>query len=493
MALKYVQARATTLAVPLTSTETSEIVLRSLVDSYGTQLTFTDFGDLGLMTIAPGTDNEEIVSFGGFTVETNGNVTIDTSITRALLGKSPYGAGGTARSHAAGTEVVFSNNPQMYEALKDYVDGVAIAGAADASATGKGIVEIATSSEIDSETATGSTGAVLAISPDQFGASKWGVDYVTTSSGAGDSGKVAKLDASGGLLASFLNIGLFGDGSDGNVTIAAPTTLARDMYYNNLVVNDVLTTNGYRIFVKGTISGTGTVKTPNGTAGSNGVENSGGAGGAGGTIYSTSGMFVNNAGGDGGKGDNQAGGGDNSATSATAGVNGNIGGNAGHDNGSNVGKSGVATDIFSLLGGMFVSGTFAPYKAASGGGGSSNGSTAAGITSSGGGGGGASGGVVYIAASDFTGTFTISAVGGNGGNGGNNSSSGMNVGNGGEGGAGGSAIIVYKRKTWTGTATLTGGAGGLHGVPTGTPYTTPADGEAGDDGTLYEVNLGSDF
>lgn len=27
----------------------------------------------------------------------------------------------------------------------------------------------------------------------------------------------------------------FGDGSDGDVTISAPTTLTRDMYYNNLI------------------------------------------------------------------------------------------------------------------------------------------------------------------------------------------------------------------------------------------------------------------
>lgn len=175
MSLKYVQCRKTTLAVPLTDTETSSIVLRDLLDSYGNQLTYTDFGDLGYMTIAPGTDNEEIVSFGGFTVESNGNVTIDTSITRALLGVSPYGTGGTAHNHAAGTEVVFSNNPQMYEALKDYVDSVAIAGAADASATGKGIVEIAVLSEIDADTRLGSTGAVLAVAPDVLATSKYGV------------------------------------------------------------------------------------------------------------------------------------------------------------------------------------------------------------------------------------------------------------------------------------------------------------------------------
>lgn len=55
---------------------------------------------------------------------------------------------------------------------------------------------------------------------------------------------------------------VFGDGSDGNVTIAGTVTLTRDMYYNNLEIpsGQILDPAGYRVFVKGTISGTGTIR-----------------------------------------------------------------------------------------------------------------------------------------------------------------------------------------------------------------------------------------
>jgi len=49
---------------------------------------------------------------------------------------------------------------------------------------------------------------------------------------------------------------IYGTGSDGNVVISANTTLTRDMYYNNLTVDfgRVLNTNGFRVFVKGTLT-----------------------------------------------------------------------------------------------------------------------------------------------------------------------------------------------------------------------------------------------
>ena len=48
---------------------------------------------------------------------------------------------------------------------------------------------------------------------------------------------------------------VYGFGQDGDVTITANTTLNRDMYYNDLTINANcdLDTNGYRVFVKGTL------------------------------------------------------------------------------------------------------------------------------------------------------------------------------------------------------------------------------------------------
>ena len=56
------------------------------------------------------------------------------------------------------------------------------------------------------------------------------------------------------------NANTFGDGSDGNVTISSDTSLTTDMYYNNLTINTTFTLNpnGFRIFVKGTLTMGGT-------------------------------------------------------------------------------------------------------------------------------------------------------------------------------------------------------------------------------------------
>ena len=61
--------------------------------------------------------------------------------------------------------------------------------------------------------------------------------------------------------ADFGHIGIYGDGSDGDVTISGDTTLSRDMYYNNLTVNNtkILNTGGFRIFVKNTLANNGEI------------------------------------------------------------------------------------------------------------------------------------------------------------------------------------------------------------------------------------------
>lgn len=55
-------------------------------------------------------------------------------------------------------------------------------------------------------------------------------------------------------LATFLDSPnpVYGTGYDGDVVVNTNTTLSSDMYYNNLTINSniVLTTNGYRVFVK---------------------------------------------------------------------------------------------------------------------------------------------------------------------------------------------------------------------------------------------------
>lgn len=61
---------------------------------------------------------------------------------------------------------------------------------------------------------------------------------------------------------------VFGNGIDGNVTISTNTSLSRDMYYNTLTVDSGITlfTNGFKIFVKETLTNNGTIGMPKGTA-----------------------------------------------------------------------------------------------------------------------------------------------------------------------------------------------------------------------------------
>ena len=91
-------------------------------------------------------------------------------------------------------------------------------------------------------------------------------------------GKYLQYDSSSGNLivndSNLLLQNLFGDGSDGDVTISGSTTLTRDMYYNDLTIESTgtLTTAGFRVFVKGTlqIDASGKIER-NGNTGGNGT------------------------------------------------------------------------------------------------------------------------------------------------------------------------------------------------------------------------------
>lgn len=54
---------------------------------------------------------------------------------------------------------------------------------------------------------------------------------------------------------------LFGDATDGSVTISSDTVLTRDMFWDSVTISPGVTlfTNGYRIFVRGTLTNSGTI------------------------------------------------------------------------------------------------------------------------------------------------------------------------------------------------------------------------------------------
>lgn len=328
-------------------------------------------------------------------------------------------------------------------------------------------------------------------------------DFPTTPSGTPDSGKVARLDAEGRIATGFERVD-FGDGSDGNVTISTPTTLTRDMYYDNLTVNDVLTTANFRIFVRGTLTGNGS-----GVIQSNGANASGTIAGA-----ATTGYFSNTAGVNGGAsssannpsvagqtptyslGVNNA-----PASGSTGGTSGN--GNAGGATGALGGTVNLPRSWGKLLfdtiqGVIFAATTLFKIVSAPGAASGPSGGGTGSVNGGAGGGSGASGGLVWIAARIWAGTFIIKALGGNGGNGsngGNGGTYGGGGGGGGNGGNGGIAAVIYAIKTWAGSYVLTGGTAGIGGNGgTGTnPGGSGTSGTNGATGTSYEFDYGKLF
>jgi len=316
---------------------------------------------------------------------------------------------------------------------------------------------------------------------------------------ANDEGRVPKLEDDAKLSNEFLRMD-FGDGSDGDVTISSPTTLTSDKYYNNLTVNDILSTGGYRVFVKGTLSGTGTIQ----NNGNNGTSASGITKGVGGII--TSGYFSNTIGGDGAQGvtagNSTGNAGSAGATVAnslltTAGKTAGAGGNAPAQTGGAGGAGSTITGILIKFGilrflsfaGLDISSTGALVKckstASAGGGGSGAVANGGSGNSGGGGGGGASGGILAVFSRIVSGTLTLKSVGGNGGNGGN--ASGTTYGGGGGGGSGGNGgyiYLIYSKKISTPTYNVVGGTKGLKGLK----VNSGSDGIDGTDGNSGAYN-----
>lgn len=261
-----------------------------------------------------------------------------------------------------------------------------------------------------------------------------------------------------------------GWGLDGDVVIAGDTTLARDMFYNNLTVNVGvnLNTGGFRVFVKGTLENNGTIR-------NNGADAVGGAGGAGGAAGSLGGGTAG--------GNSSAGSGGAITTKACPsyhtisivnlrGANGNglpgdvrgRGGGGGGDGGVNPG--GNAGNINSYTGATLGGPT--PWALISGAPDRDGGATgtanswiwgvgggAGNNTSAGGGGGGA----VVVCAHAVTGAGAFEAKGGNG----SGSSGGTNGGGG--GGGGGMILLMYGGGSVGSTTTSV--AGGNGGAGTG--------------------------
>jgi hypothetical protein len=245
------------------------------------------------------------------------------------------------------------------------------------------------------------------------------------------------------------NPGLYGDGSDGDVTLGSNTTLTRDMYYNTLHLNGYdLDTDGFKVYVvdKLTVpSGSrlhndgadGVDGASGGTGGAAGTTGSLRAGAAGGATAVAGSNLTDALGGDGGAG------GAGAAAAGAAGTTTVPAANAGGFRHRNAAQFGA------VLGAGAGGWTFVGGGAGGGGGGKS------GVNN--GGGGGAGGGFVLVLAEEIevaSGGY-ISANGGSGGDG----TAGFNTGGGG-GGGGGVVVLIATKQNGGGDIEANGGTGG---------------------------------
>jgi hypothetical protein len=268
-------------------------------------------------------------------------------------------------------------------------------------------------------------------------------------------GGLAYLDSASRLTAGQIGdlaSGVYGDGSDGDITVSAGTsTIARDMYYRNLTINTgaTLKTNGYRVYVQNTLTNLGTVDRSGndasgrtaGTALAAGSLGGSAAGGAGGSLLA-----------------NGTAGGAITALVGTVGTAGTGGATT-----RTAGAAGAVTAFAASYGGIRALpwAAMGVYLGVGGNGvlgGAPGGGGGAGTSTQGGGGGGGGGGAMILCARKLINSGTITTAGGNGG-----SATGTSAGAGG-GGGGGPLVLVYGALTNTGTITAGAGASGVTGI-----------------------------
>jgi hypothetical protein len=496
----------TTLAAPITATSTS-FTLSSATDKDGNVLASSTYG----FVIDEGSSNVEIVL-----ADCTG-----TSCTNAVRGVSVTSGNASVvalkKSHRRGASVKITDAPILVltsRALrgedvtdfiptgngslvnKQYVDSVALGdGAVPSTYLDDGILELATGTQAASSTATDESGSPLALHT-----------AISTSTAPASGSYVVVTGADGKIDDDFLvleeqNTLYFGDGSDGNFTVSTTTTLTSDKFYNNLTVNGTLNTDGYRVFVMGTLSGTGTIANNNTSAGGDGGVDGTGVGGTAGPAKGSGPLkgVAGVVGGSGGDTSPQAAAGTNGLPGTKGTTTGAYGGAGGFgylgDAGGATSTGGVNTNksVYNLesihhFSWYSATGTptlFLPTGSGSGGGGEGRNSVEYGA---GGGGSGGSGGVILLVAKTWAGTFTISATGANGGVGGTKASNYYGGGGGGGGGTGGTVFVLYKTKTWSGSYNLAGGTGGAGGtaVNDGGPG---GRGQDGPTGVYYEYDV----
>lgn len=171
MSITFTTVPAKSLYQPLLSTDVT-FKLADITGFSGSNLTAADFGTVGYGVLLNSDRSVmELFSWDPTTIAS-------TSISFVARGLPFTGSGASVTAYkldwpAGSTVLLGSDTPQFIQWLKDYIDGIAIAGSPDASTTAKGIVEEATQTEVDAGTAAGSTAARLFQNPSTIRAKKY--------------------------------------------------------------------------------------------------------------------------------------------------------------------------------------------------------------------------------------------------------------------------------------------------------------------------------
>lgn len=450
--LGFVQAQPFSLSGSGTSIGDVTISLQSFIGIDGNNIVTADLGSFAYGTLEPGNGTqEEAIVFTGVTQNSNGTATL-TGVS-SLGFKQPYTlTAGVQKTHAGASKFIMSNDAAFYNNFVLYLNSIAGAGAANASLTVKGLVQGATTAQINAGTPTGSTGAILAVTPDQLIASNY-KPQATNSQVFNVTGTWTKpanitfvqvicVGAGGGGGSGRSGTGVEAHSGGGGGGGGAATILT--------ILASSLATS---IPVTAGVGGTGGAAVGNNTNGINGGN---------GTL-SSFGTWIKAGGGGGGAGGTTA-----------ASVGGGGGGILSSASGSTAGTPAVATGTANGLSGQGTFGAIAVAGAGLSGefGGGSGGNSAASSTQGGAGGssiyagagGGAGGGNADQSTQGIGGTGgTVQAyTSGGGGTGGSVASGNAGLSNiiggmayGGSGGGGGGAGL--------GTPGFTGGTGGLPG------------------------------
>lgn len=268
-----VQGQTYTLQGAGVTATQNTIPLASFTTPDGRAITMSMFGAIGYGTLEPNTTSKiEDITFSGITQNTNGTAIL-TGVTRGNDFVTPYAATPSlAKAHAGGSYFILSNTAGFYGqqflfannaasstatitfsntappfyypgpglqstgtfnattsefASVAYVNGVVAAGAANATAAVKGIVQLATAVQAAAGTALGSTGASLVAPNSLFNATQSATTIVPVTN---TSGKISQLFLD--LTADF--------SFSGKVTNTATTSLAASNVLSRaLILNTV--------------------------------------------------------------------------------------------------------------------------------------------------------------------------------------------------------------------------------------------------------------